>query len=80
MNQTTTIVGYMPATSAKAHGVEAKPKAKPKDKQSSGQAGMAKASSAPNSPVKSEGPMPPKPVTQEAPKNGPPEGQERDVH
>ena len=49
LNQTTTMVGYLPATAAKAHALEAKPKAKPKDKPSSGQAGTAKASSAPSS-------------------------------
>ena len=63
LNQTTTMVGYMPATSAKAHAMDAKRKAKSKDKQSGGQAGTSKASSPPSSPVKSEGPMPSKLVS-----------------
>ena len=69
LNQTTTMVGYLPATAAKAHAVDAKPKAKPKAK-AGRQAGTAPASSAspPSSPVKSEGPMP-KPVAQEATKS-----------
>ena len=54
LNQTTTMVRYLPATAAKTHAVEAKPKAKPKDRQSSGQAGTAKTSSAPSSPLKSD--------------------------
>ena len=40
--------------------IDAKPKGKAKDKQANAQAAPAKATSAPSSPVKSEGPMPPK--------------------
>ena len=56
LNQITTMVGYLPASAAKAHAVDAKPKAKPKAK-ASGQTGTVPASSdaMPTSPVKSEG-------------------------
>ena len=68
LNRITTRVGYLPATAAKAHAVDAKPKAKPKAK-AGGQAGLAPPSpnAAPSSPIKSEGPIP-KPAAQEATK------------
>ena len=56
LNQTTTIVGYLPNT-AKVHAVDSKPKAKPKAKAAASPEG-AKAASAP-SPIKSEGPASP---------------------
>ena len=63
----TTMVGYM-AASAKVHAVEAKPKWKPKDKtQTSAGTGSAEAASAPKSPMKTEGPAPPKPAAQATP-------------
>ena len=58
LNQTTTIVGYLPNT-AKVHAVEAKPKAKSKAKAAASLEGP-KAASAPSLPIKSEGPAPPK--------------------
>ena len=59
LNQVTTMVGYLPPSAAKAHAVDAKPKAKAKAKVS-GQAVTAPTTSEvlPMSPVKSEGPVP----------------------
>ena len=59
LNQTTAMVGYMPAT-AKVRAVDAKPKWKAKEKAPAGGAGTLKAASAPSSPLKTEGPAPPK--------------------
>ena len=74
LNQVTTMVSYLPPSTAKAHAVDAKPKAKPKPKaKSSGPAGGTNAptSPPPSSPVKSEGPIP-KPNAQVAEKGGSP--------
>ena len=61
LNQVTTMVGYLPPSAAKAHAIDAKPKARPKPKaKSSAQTGTSSSSlgQAPVSPVKSEGPVP----------------------
>ena len=61
LNQVTTMVSYLPPSTAKAHAVDAKPKAKPKPKaKSSGPVGGTNAptSPPPSSPVKSEGSIP----------------------
>ena len=65
LNQTTTMVGYMPAT-AKVDAVEAMPKGKPRDKSQTpaNSAGTVKAASAPSSPLRTEGPAPSKSATQ----------------
>ena len=65
LNQVTTMVSYLPPSAAKAHAVDAKPKAKPKPKaKSSGPVGgtTAPVSPPPSPPVKSEGPAPKSPA------------------
>ena len=61
LNQTTMMVGYMPAT-AKVRAVDTEPKGKLRDKSqiASGSPGSVKAESAPSSPLKREGPAPSK--------------------
>ena len=74
LNQVTTMVSYLPPSAAKAHAVDAKPKAKPKPRaKASGPVGgtTAPTSPPPSSPVKSEGPVP-KPNAQVAEKGGSP--------
>ena len=74
LNQVTTMVSYLPPSTAKAQAVDAKPKAKPKPKaKSNGSAGGTNAptSPPPSSPVKSEGPIS-KPNAQVAEKGGSP--------
>ena len=56
-NQTTTVVGWVPNT-AKIHAVDAKPKARPKAKATSSPERV-KSSSAPSTPLRTEGPAPP---------------------
>ena len=73
LNQTTTIVGWLP-NAAKAHAVDAKPKAKPKAKAASSP-DRAKSSAAPSTPVRSEGPAPPRTTDQTpTPKENPGKG------
>ena len=73
LNQTTTIVGYLP-NAAKAHAIDSKPKAKPKAKAvSSPERG--KATTAPSTPIRSEGPAPPRATNQTpTPKENPGKG------
>ena len=73
LNQTTTIVGYLPNT-AKVHVIESKPKAKPKAKAASSPERV-KTTSAPSTPIRSEGPAPPRDTNQTpAPKENPGKG------
>ena len=58
LNQTTTVTGWQPHA-AKAHAVDAKPKAKPKAKAATPPEG-AKSASTPSTPLRSEGPAPPR--------------------
>ena len=58
LNQTTTVVGWVPHAS-KAHAVDARPKAKPKAKAAMSPERV-KSSSAPSTPLRTEGPAPPR--------------------
>ena len=58
LNQTTTVVGWVP-NAAKVHAIEPKPKAKPKAKSASSPERV-KCSSAPSTPLRTEGPAPPR--------------------
>ena len=58
LNQTTTIVGWQPNT-AKVHPIDSKPKAKPKAKTASSPERV-KTTTAPSTPIQSEGPAPPR--------------------
>ena len=58
LNQTTTIVGRVPNT-AKVHAIDSKPKAKPRAKAASSPERV-KSSSAPSTPLRTEGPAPPR--------------------
>ena len=80
LNQVTTMVGYLPPSAAKAHAVDAKPKAKPKPKaKSGGQAGATSSptSPPPASPVKSEGPVPKSPAQVAEKGNSPGKGKSK---
>ena len=73
LNQTTTVMGWVPAN-AKVHAIESKPKAKPKAKSASSPERV-KSSSTPSTPLRSEGPAPPReaavtPVPKENPGKG----------
>ena len=59
LNQTTTVVGWVP-NAARVHAIESKPKAKPKAKSASSPERV-KSSSAPSTPLRTEGPAPPNP-------------------
>ena len=61
LNQTTTVTGWLPHT-AKAHAVDARPKSRPKAKAAATPEG-AKSTSAPSTPLRSEGPAPPREST-----------------
>ena len=58
LNQTTTVTGWLP-NAAKVHAVDARPKPKPKAKAVTSPEG-AKSASAPSTPLRSEGPAPPR--------------------
>ena len=73
LNQTTTAVGRLPNT-AKVHVVEAKPKARPKAKAASSPERV-KGSSVPSTPLRTEGPAPPREsAATPTPKEGPGKG------
>ena len=73
LNQTTTVMGWVP-NAAKVHAIESKPKAKPKAKSASSPERV-KSSSAPSTPLRTEGPAPPReaattPASKEHPGKG----------
>ena len=76
LNQTTTIVGFLPST-AKVHAIDLKPKAKPKAKAAAFPERV-KTTSAPSTPVRSEGPAPPRDTNQTpTPKENPGKGKSK---
>ena len=73
LNQTTTVMGWVP-NAAKVHAIESKPKAKPKAKSASSPERV-KSSSTPSTPLRTEGPAPPREATTTpAPKEHPGKG------
>ena len=75
-NQTTTIVGYLQNT-AKVHAIDSKPKAKRRAKAAASPEG-ARATTAPSTPIKSEGPaLPRAPAQTPTPKENPGKGKGR---
>ena len=80
LNQVTTMVGYLPPSAAKAHAVDAKPKAKSKPKaKASGPTGASSTPTSPSpaSPVKSEGPVPKSPAQVAEKGNSPGKGKSK---
>ena len=76
LNQTTTVVGWLP-NAAKVHAVDAKSKARPKAKAASSPERV-KSSSAPSTPLRTEGPAPPRePAAASTQKEGPGKGKSK---
>ena len=73
LNQTTTVLGWVPNT-AKVHAIDSKPKTKPKAKAASSPERV-KSSSTPSTPLRTEGPAPPRQAnTTPTPKENPGKG------
>ena len=73
LNQTTTVVGWVP-NAAKVHAIDSKPKTKPKAKATSSPERV-KSSSTPSTPLRTEGPAPPREAnTTPTPKENPGKG------